>query len=121
MSRDDRAWRDYARRFRQEVLPKVLSSAVFLSIQSGDGTDFDVRQATEIGAALLLGKPVLLLVLPGTRLPAGLRRAADAVLEDWDATDPTSHQRLGDAIDLAYTVLEERHRATLAAREVDET
>lgn len=98
MNKDDRAWRDYSARFRREVLPHLLDSATFLSIQSGDGTDFDVRQATEIGAALCLGKPVLLITLRGSVLPAGLRRAADAVVDDFDPTNPADQDRLADAI-----------------------
>lgn len=47
-SKEDRAWADYSDRFRREVLPKLLDSAVFMSIGSEVGT-FDVRQATELG------------------------------------------------------------------------
>lgn len=94
----DRAWRDYSERFRSETLPKIMSSAVTLSIFGGDGSDFDVKQATELGAMLLLGKPVLLVTVRGAQLPDGLRRAADVVIEDWDANDPASQEQMNAAL-----------------------
>jgi hypothetical protein len=97
-SKQDRAWADYSERFRREVLPQLLSSACLLSIYSGDGSDFDVQQATELGASLLLGKPLLLITTPGTTLPDGLRRAADVVLEDWRPEEPGSQERLAAAL-----------------------
>jgi len=97
MTPDDRAWADYSDGFRREVLPKLLDSAVFLSIHS-DNRDFDVKQATEMGAALLMGKPLLIVVPRGRILPAGLRRAADAVVDDWDASDQGAQQRLLNAM-----------------------
>src|SRR4030095_8456587 len=94
----DRAWRDFSRSFRTDGLPKILSSSVCLSIISGDATNFDVKQATELGAMLLLGKPLLLVCVPGASIPAGLRRAADEIVEDWDPTDTASQDRMAAAV-----------------------
>ena len=94
---NDHAWRDYSEHFRSVVLPQLMSSGMFLSIGS-ERKDFDVKQATETGAALLLGKPLLLIVPRGRIMPAGLRRAADIIVDDWDATDPNAQQRLSEAI-----------------------
>lgn len=95
--RTDRAWADYSARFRNEVLPKLLDSAVFLSIHS-DNPDWDVRQATELGAALLLDKPLLLIVPKGRTLGEHLRRAADVVVDEWDATDADAQVRIHAAM-----------------------
>lgn len=94
----DRAWRDFGASFRRDGLPKILSSSVCLSIISGDGTDFDVKQAVELGAMLLLDKPILLVCARGATIPSRLRRAADVILEDWDPTDQASHDRLTTAL-----------------------
>lgn len=94
----DRAWRDFSRSFRQDGLPKILSSSVCLSMVGGDGKDFDVKQAVEIGAMLLLGKPLLLVCLRGAVIPDGLRRAADEIVEDWDPTDEASQDRMTSAL-----------------------
>jgi hypothetical protein len=93
--REDRAWKDYGDRFRREVLPKILNSAIFLSIQS---EEFDVKMATEMGAALLMDKPLLLVCPPGRHIPERLRRAADIVIDNWDAADPDAQERFADAL-----------------------
>jgi hypothetical protein len=89
---EDRAWAEYSARFRKDVLGKLLNSAMFMSILSGDTDDFPVRFATEVGAALLLNKPVILVIPPGVTIGAGLRRAADYVVEDWDGS-PEAEER----------------------------
>lgn len=96
--KEDRAWRDYSNRFRQEVLPKLLDSAVFLSIGT-DAGDFDVRQATELGASILADKPVMVVVPPGRTISEHLRRVADIVIEDWEPSDPTAQKRMADALE----------------------
>lgn len=98
MDKQDRAWADYSEHFRREVFPLIASSAVSLSIYSGDGSDFDVKQATEIGAALLLDKPFVLICVKGSTVPSRLARAADALIEDWDPSDRDSQGRLAAAI-----------------------
>lgn len=94
---EDRAWVDYSAAFRREVLPNLMSSACFLSIGAETG-EFDVKQATEIGAALLLDKPFLLIVPKGRKVGERLRRAADAVVDDFDPRQPTSQERVVAAI-----------------------
>jgi hypothetical protein len=81
MSKHDRAWADYSERFRKMGLPKILSSAV--TIQVYEGGAFDVQQATELGAILLLDKPLILLVLPEEQAPSRLAKAADVIIKDW--------------------------------------
>lgn len=89
----DTAWAAYAARFRSAVLPQMQASGVVVQIYGGV-TDFDVRQATELGALLLLGKPLIVISTAGVQIPDGLRRAADAVVEGWDLADPESDARL---------------------------
>jgi len=97
-SKEDRAWRDYSQRFRREVLPKLMESEVFLSIGSEVG-NFDVRQATELGAALLMGKPILLVIPPGRTLSPQLRRAADEIVDDWEPEKLESQERMFAAME----------------------
>jgi hypothetical protein len=91
--KQDRAWNDYSEHFRHEVLGKLMDSAVFLSIGSDVGK-FDVQQATELGAALLMDKPILLVCPRGRKLPVRLRRAADFVVDNWDPDDPDAQERM---------------------------
>jgi hypothetical protein len=62
----------------QELEPKVRASSVGVSIISGE---IDPKIAIEIGYILLLGKPLFLVVMPGTKVPDGLVRAAEAIIE----------------------------------------
>lgn len=94
---EDRAWADYSASFRTEVLPNLMNSACFLSIGAETG-EFDVKQATELGVALLLDKPFLLLIPKGRTVGERLRRAADVVVDDWDPRETSSQERLVAAI-----------------------
>jgi hypothetical protein len=93
----DRAWSDYSERFRQEAFPKIASSAVAVSI-IGSGAGIDVKQASELGAMLLLDKPLILVCLPGATISARLRRAADLVIEDWSPDNHDAQERLTEAL-----------------------
>jgi len=95
---DSEGWKRYVRDFRKNGLPKIMNSAVTLSIISSDGKDFDTKQATELGAILLLGKPLLLVAMPGAMIPPGLARAADTIVFDWTPSDEESQERLQRAI-----------------------
>jgi hypothetical protein len=96
---NDRAWNEYSQHFRRNVLPKIMSSEVTLSIQAGDG-QFDVKQATEVGAAIILGKPIVLLVPKGRTISEKLRLCADVVLDEWELNDPKAFsERLGAAFE----------------------
>jgi len=95
--REDKAWADYSESFRKHTLPKILSSAIFLSI-GVEAKDLDVKMATELGAALLMDKPLLLVCPRGRQIPEALRRAAAEVIDDWDAADPDAQARMAAAM-----------------------
>lgn len=94
--RDDeaRAWRRYAREFRENALGKIAGAGSCILSYPRNIEDIDVRQATELGALLLLDKPLILLTMPGSRPPDRLLRLADEVIEIEDADDPTLPGRL---------------------------
>jgi hypothetical protein len=94
----DRAWRDYSEHFRRDVLPRIMSSGATVSILSGDGAGFDTKQALELGAMLLLDKPLILVCTPGTSVPSRLARAADVVIEDWSPDNLDAQERIADAV-----------------------
>lgn len=96
--RHDRAWADYSKSFRREVLPALLGSAYMVSIAGpSDPDDIDLRAATEMGLMLLLDKPILVVVPRGITIPAALRRAAAVVLDDFDVADPGQQDRMAEA------------------------
>jgi hypothetical protein len=72
-------WDEFVEHFRRDTLGKMEQSAFVASFVPGD--DFDVKFATELGAAILLDKPLLAVVLPGASVPGKLRRVADRIVE----------------------------------------
>jgi hypothetical protein len=42
--------------------------------------DVDVKFAVELGLAIMLDKPILAVVQPGTEVPGRLRQVADAII-----------------------------------------
>jgi hypothetical protein len=69
----------YLEHFRHSVLPHIADSAVVLTIQPRGLPDTKI--CLEIGAALLLDKPLLVISMRGNTVPARLRLAADEVVE----------------------------------------
>ena len=98
--KQDRAWADYSEHFRRDGLPKIMSSAVTLTLLTprDDPQDWDIKQATELGAMLLLDKPLILVCTPGSSIPSRLRKAADLVIEDWTTDNHDAQERLTAAI-----------------------
>lgn len=70
----------FAEDMRTRVIPQLRASAVSLSL-IGAHEEVDIRQAAELGASLLLGKPLVLAVLPGAHVPDALAAAAAAIVE----------------------------------------
>lgn len=69
---------DFLRRAQEEMIPKMRESAFVVSIISGA---VDAKIAVEIGAAVLLNKPIIVAVVPGAQVPEKLVRVADHIVE----------------------------------------
>jgi len=92
---DSDEWREYSVRVVEEMLPKLTDSRCMAMLLSG--TDPDVKMAVELGFALLLDKPLILLVTPNTAVPERLRRAADAIVVG-EIQHPNTQKELAAAI-----------------------
>jgi hypothetical protein len=73
------AWDEFVDHFRRTTLGGMQASAMVASFVPGRD-EFDVRFATELGAAVLLDKPVLAVVMPGAPVPGKLRLVADVIV-----------------------------------------
>lgn len=95
----DRAWKDYSERFRREVMPRLLSSSIFVGVynRTDDAGPEDIQFATSLGLMLLHGKPIVLMALPGVELPPALLRIADEVIVG-DPTDAATQDAIATAI-----------------------
>lgn len=79
---DSPDFRKYAKHFFDKVAPQVASSAFMLTVAPlRDSTD--VKIATELGYAILLDKPLIVLVPTGRRehMAQKLLRIADHIVE----------------------------------------
>lgn len=65
---------------RKTLVPMLDESAI--SVMLGpDVDDADVKFAVELGMSILLDKPILVVALPGRRVPTKLRMIADELVE----------------------------------------
>lgn len=81
---EDAQWDAFVAAFRADALGKLAASALTVSIVPGGeepGDGFDVKFAVELGASIMLDKPIVVLAIPGRSIPPGLRRVAHAVIE----------------------------------------
>jgi hypothetical protein len=72
-------WDEFVDHWRKDTLTKMVDSAFVASLVPDD--PFDVKFALETGAAVLLGKPIVAIVMPGAKVPGKLALVADAVIE----------------------------------------
>lgn len=78
---DNPEFKRYARHVLKEMVPKMADSAYVITIAPDGGTAADVKQAVEIGYAILLNKPLIVLKTPGRVVAEKLLRIADHVVE----------------------------------------
>jgi hypothetical protein len=88
-----RAW---IKRVRESLSPKILGSAVVISMVPSDNVP-NVRFAVELGFAIMYDKPLIMAIHPGQKIPDHLVRVADDIVEV-DATQP---EKMGEAIHAA--------------------
>lgn len=91
----DKEWERYADRVLGDLIPKLRDSAVVVSLVPRGRAD--VKLAVELGFSIMLDKPIIAVVQPGTPIPAKLMAVADAVIEG-SANDPTLQDRLRVAL-----------------------
>ena len=75
--RDD--WDRFVAHHREHTLKSMEGSAFVCQLVPGpDG--FDIKFAVELGMAILLGKPILAVVMPGMKPPGKLALVADGIV-----------------------------------------
>ena len=89
-------WQEWTRHVREEVIPKIDASAIAISLVPRGKPD--VKYAVELGLSILMEKPIILLVRPGTVVPRKLRQIADGVIEA-DMDDPRASEHVAERIE----------------------
>lgn len=87
-----KAW---AKHCLDEVVPMIDASAMSVSLVPRGETD--IKFAVELGLSLMLDKPIVLVVHPGTRVPAALVSVATEIVE-CDLSTSAGRHRVAEAI-----------------------
>jgi len=88
---DSDEFRHWADDMRARLIPKMRGSASVLMIAPKMEEKFDIEFALQIGASILLEKPLILLVDRKRNIPPKLRAIADRIIET-DLNKVTMHQ-----------------------------
>lgn len=88
-------WLDYAQRVIDKLVPMIRDSAVTVSLVPTGPTD--VKFATELGLSIMLDKPIVAVVPPGTKVPANLVTVAKTIIEG-DVSEASTQRRLKAAL-----------------------
>ena len=84
---EDERWNAFVKHFREDALSKMTESAFVMHlVPSAD--HFDVKFAVELGASIMLDKPMMAVVMPGAEVPPKMRAVCDQIVElDMDTED----------------------------------
>ena len=87
---EDPGWLEYAEHAINELVPKMARLGDHhVAGARRQETRADMKYALELGLSIMLDKPIIAVVTPGTQIPAKLMQVADEIMEGtW--TTPTS-------------------------------
>lgn len=89
---------EFFRHCEQTLVPLIAESAVGVSVVPVDRTETDVRFAIQIGLLIMMDKPIILVVEPGTSVPSKLVKVADHIVET-DLCEAAGKRQLLEAIE----------------------
>ena len=89
----------WMRRTRDKLPQMINDSAVVMSLVPADGKT-DVKFAVELGFAIMLDKPIIAVVQPGSKVSEHMIRVADEIVECNMETDE-DREKLAAALDEA--------------------
>jgi hypothetical protein len=93
---DTDVWKQFETHVLGELVPMLTGARASISIVP-EGNQLDVKYAVELGASIMLEKPIIVLARPGTRVPPALRRVADAIVEA-DITTEEGRRKMAEVV-----------------------
>lgn len=91
---------DLINSIRTLILRQLEQSKVYLGIVPEQEGELDFQGLAELGYAIMLNKPIVLMAFDGAVIPPGLRRVAHHIIERVDLDDPASSTRAQDALEV---------------------
>jgi hypothetical protein len=86
----------YLEDFRRNVLPNIKGSAVVMELVCE--AEPDPKMCLEMGAAVLLDKPIVAICIQGRKVPQHLRRIASEVVEVSDLNSDADLEKINSAL-----------------------
>lgn len=93
----DPEWKEYADHVMNDMVPMLSESSMTFSIYPTSGHG-DVKYWVELGASIMMDKPIIVIVHPGVSISERLKRVADHVLYA-DMNDDASREKLVDRLE----------------------
>lgn len=90
-------WKQFAKHVQEFTIPAMQESSIFISITPSKPGEIDIQFAVQLGAAIMLDKPIVAIVQPGAPISEKLSRVVDRFIE-LDLEDPNFHDRLKEVI-----------------------
>jgi hypothetical protein len=76
--RERAEWEAFVEHERRSVVKQIAGAAFVMSLVPAG--EVDIKFAVELGLSIMLDKPIVALVQPGTLIPDKLRRVADRIV-----------------------------------------
>jgi len=105
---EDPGWLEYAEHVKAELIPMIKNSRVTLSLVPPDNKP-DPKFAVELGYCIMLDKPIIAIVNPGSKVPLKLAKVADEIVEGKPG-DPDFEKRFFAAMDRVNKKIEKRNK-----------
>ena len=96
---DDPAVREWVNHVKTDMVPKLADSEFSISLVPGGDTDGDVKFWVELGASIMMDKPIIAVVFDGREVPEKLRLVADEIVEIPEGVSPEGSEQLAEALD----------------------
>lgn len=94
---DDPNAKRWVKHVVEDMLPKMEDSAVVCSIVPTD-REGDVKFWVELGASIMLNKPLVIVAFDDRPIPERLRRVADEIVVCPQGVDPSASEELMAAL-----------------------
>lgn len=94
---------------QQHLIPQMKASDLSVSICPMGPEGCDVKFALELGFAIMLDKPMIAAIRPGTKIPEKLARVVDRFVE-CDFADADTAQRISEAVSEMEPLMQEHRR-----------
>lgn len=73
--------REFITHVRSELVPMIDQSQFFICLTPSDPDEVDVKFSVELGVSIMLDKPIIAVVSPGSKMPPKLALIADHIID----------------------------------------